>query len=55
MAVPIGVDVFFVVVLVVFPPHLGDWVGGFGVFMCFMCILRAFFGVLVCVWNVFFP
>ena len=46
--VPIGVDVFFLFAL--FPPHLADGC----VFLVHLCVFRAFFGVLVCVWKVFF-
>ena len=45
---PIGVAVF--VVVVVFSPHLGEGC----VFLVCVCFFRAFFGALVCVWNVFF-
>ena len=48
---PIGEEVFFVVVFVVFSLNLGDWVCVFGVCVLFSCIFRA----LVCVRNVFLP
>ena len=35
---PIGEEVFFVVVFVVFSPNLGDWVCVFGVCVLFSCI-----------------
>ena len=47
---PIGVDVFFVLVFIVFSPHLGDWTGVFGACVCFTCI---FWSVGVCVEWVF--
>ena len=34
-----------------FPPHLDEWV----FFWVHLCVFCAFFGALVCVWNVFFP
>ena len=49
LIVPIGVDVFFVVVCVV--PSTPWQMGVFSVHSCVFC---AFFGVLVCVWKVFF-
>ena len=48
LIVPIGVDVFFLFSLV--PPHLGNWVGVLGVFVCFTCI---FWSIGVCVECVF--
>ena len=35
--IDIGVDVFFLLFLL-FPPHLGEWVGFLGAFMCFSCV-----------------
>ena len=49
--IPIGVEVFFVVVFVVISQHLGDWVCVFGVCVFFTFI---FWSIGVCVWNVFF-
>ena len=49
LIVPIGVDVFFVVVCVV--PST-PW--QMGVFSVHSCVFHAFFGALVCVWKVFF-
>ena len=49
---PIGVEVFFVFVFVfvAYSPNLGNCVCVFGVCVLFW----AFFGALVCVWNVLF-
>ena len=44
---PICVEVFFFVVVVVFSPHLGDWVCVFGVCVLFSCIFWSI-GVCVC-------
>ena len=49
LIVPIGVDVFLLLFLL-FPPHLGEWVGVLGAFVCFSCV---FWSVGVCVECVF--
>ena len=50
LILPIGVDVLFLFSL--FPPHLGEWVGFLGAFVCFSCV---FWSIGVCVECVFCP
>ena len=51
LIVPIGVDVFLLL-FALFPPHLGEWVGFFGAFVCFSCV---FWSIGVCVEGGFLP